>query len=118
MHRFTWTVRSAVLTISLATGVALASLACPALAASADTTADPSPYWVTADSAVVRAQPERTAAAVGVAYHGDRLTYHELRQSPDGYAWWHMTVVRTGVDGWIRGDLIHTPEQDTPTRLT
>jgi hypothetical protein len=73
-------------------------------------------YWVSAESAVVRERPERASAAVGVAYRGDQLSYHDLDHVA-GYTWWRVTVQRTGVTGWIRGDLLHTPEQDIATHL-
>ncbi|MFG2656911.1 SH3 domain-containing protein [Streptomyces sp. NPDC048425] len=59
---------------------------------------------ITASSATVRAQPRKSAAAVGTAYEGDTCTAHGWAGG-DG-TWVKVTMKRTGVSGYVRSSLV------------
>lgn len=54
----------------------------------------------------VRTAPSITAAPTGFAYSGDRIQILNQTQSNDGYTWYEMQSNRSGIVGWVRGDLV------------
>ncbi|MBW4440620.1 MAG: peptidoglycan DD-metalloendopeptidase family protein [Plectolyngbya sp. WJT66-NPBG17] len=54
----------------------------------------------------VRTSPSTTAALTGFAYSGDRIQILDQTQSNDGYTWYEMQSNRSGIVGWVRGDLV------------
>ncbi|MEV7869135.1 SH3 domain-containing protein [Streptomyces sp. NPDC088124] len=72
--------------------------------------------YITASAANVRSTPSVNSTAVGVAYRGwscKALDY----SYPGGVQWNKIRVTKTGVVGWVRHDLVHSPGQGTPICL-
>ncbi|MFC5784680.1 SH3 domain-containing protein [Streptomyces aureus] len=59
---------------------------------------------ITASSATVRAQPRKSAAAVGTAYKGDTCTAHGW--AGGGGTWVKVTMKRIGVTGYVHSSLV------------
>lgn len=67
----------------------------------------PSPSCtVTAEAVTVRAGPRPTATAISSAYRSDRCTWIDVTSNGSG-CWDKVTIKRTGVTGWVRGDLVN-----------
>ncbi|GGP95399.1 hypothetical protein GCM10010278_86470 [Streptomyces melanogenes] len=64
--------------------------------------------YITASAANVRAKATTRAVAVGVAYKGWSCAALDYSY-PGDTQWAKIRVNRTGVVGWVRGDLLHTP---------
>lgn len=54
----------------------------------------------------VRTRPSMVASLTGFAYAGDRVQILNQTQSGDGYTWYEMQSNRSGIVGWVRGDLV------------
>ncbi|WP_158712300.1 SH3 domain-containing protein [Streptomyces sp. NRRL F-5135] len=72
--------------------------------------------YITASAANIRSKPTINSTAVGVAYKGWSCTVRDYKY-PGGVQWAKVTFPRSGVTGWVRDDLIHTPGENTPICL-
>ncbi|RVU28991.1 SH3 domain-containing protein [Streptomyces antnestii] len=59
---------------------------------------------ITVSSATIRAQPRKSAAAVGTAYKGDTCTAHGWAGGDS--TWVKVTMKRTGVTGYVHSSLV------------
>ncbi|MBD2083035.1 peptidoglycan DD-metalloendopeptidase family protein [Leptolyngbya sp. FACHB-17] len=54
----------------------------------------------------VRTSPSTTAPLAGIAFPGDQVQILSTTQSRDGFTWYQMQSNRSGIVGWVRGDLV------------
>jgi murein DD-endopeptidase MepM/ murein hydrolase activator NlpD len=54
----------------------------------------------------VRALPSMAASLNGFGIAGDQIQILNQTQSDDGYTWYEMQSNRSGIIGWVRGDLV------------
>ncbi|MFK4184325.1 hypothetical protein ACI2L4_09940 [Streptomyces sparsogenes] len=66
--------------------------------------------YVTAKAAKIRAKPTTHSTALGIAYKNQTCT----EKGRNG-RWNKVKMKRSGVTGWIRGDLVHTSDDDVST---
>ncbi|MBN8562802.1 MAG: peptidoglycan DD-metalloendopeptidase family protein [Leptolyngbya sp. UWPOB_LEPTO1] len=54
----------------------------------------------------VRTRPSTSATLAGFAVAGDGIQILDQIQGRDGYTWYRMQSNRSGIEGWVRGDLV------------
>jgi len=54
----------------------------------------------------VRSQPSTSASSPSYGLSGDRVDILRETRGADGYPWYYVEFPRSGVRGWIRGDLV------------
>ncbi|MFD9484163.1 SH3 domain-containing protein [Streptomyces sp. NPDC059991] len=97
-------------TITVALTTALIGTA--AITATSASASDSNRCYITASAANVRSRPTTHSTAVGVAYRG--WTCDAIDTTPYS-TWAKVRIRRTGVVGWVRDDLVHTPGEGVPT---
>ncbi|MGW3387367.1 SH3 domain-containing protein [Streptomyces cinereoruber] len=103
LTRRTLTRVSAALTLTLAMSGAAAVTATSAQAAPSVNSC-----YITASAANVRSKASTSSTIVGVAYRGWTCTALDYSY-PGGVQWAKIRVNKTGVVGWVRDELVHSP---------
>jgi hypothetical protein len=67
---------------------------------------DDSSWPKSADAARERSGSSTSCAINGIAYKTQQLDYHCFTWANDGYSWTYVRNNSTGVQGWIRDDLL------------
>ncbi|MCX5206909.1 SH3 domain-containing protein [Streptomyces sp. NBC_00237] len=108
------------ITARLATATLAAALLCATGAAAAAPTPAGTPQgvhavrggdpWchITGSSAVVRAQPNAKATALGVVYRGAKCTGYDYDRT---ITWMKVKMNKTGLTGWVHHSLVSTDRE-------
>ncbi|WP_159452451.1 SH3 domain-containing protein [Streptomyces malaysiensis] len=94
---------------ALAAVVLTAALAGPGVVAGTAQAAS-SGCYITASAVNIRSTPSSHSTAVGVAYKGQTCKATDYSNG-----WDKVKMKGTGNAGWVRSDLVHTPDDDTHT---
>jgi murein DD-endopeptidase MepM/ murein hydrolase activator NlpD len=62
----------------------------------------------------IRSYPSTASHQVGFAFAGDRIQVLNQTQGRDGYTWYNMQSDRSGIVGWVRGDLVRLARASQP----
>lgn len=62
----------------------------------------------------IRSYPSTTSNLVGFAIAGDRIQVLKEAQGNDGFVWYNMQSDRSGMVGWVRGDLVRLSATSQP----
>jgi Bacterial SH3 domain len=54
----------------------------------------------------IRSQPSTRASSPHYGFRGDKVTVIRSTQGRDGYEWYYIRFIKSGAQGWVRGDLI------------